>query len=145
MRALRAILIGAALLSSGPEAATQAAGFVVVVNAANPVTAVTREEASRLFLKKTDRWADGGTVAPVDLPDGSPTRQAFSKAVHNRSMSAIKAYWQQQVFAAKGIPPMEKESDAEVLAFVRGDPHAIGYVSASAPLGAGVKRVDIRR
>src|SRR5579864_4225819 len=67
-------------------------GFLVVVNAANPVTSLAAGEISRMFLHKTMRWPGGGRVVPIDLPEGSPVRDAFSRAIHGRRTSAIQAY-----------------------------------------------------
>ena len=106
----------------------------VVVHPATPVQVLSREEVSRLFLRKVARWADGRPVQPVDQRDGTPARDAFSRAVHRRSAGMMREYWQRQVFSGRQIPPPEDESDAAVLAFVRATPGAIGYVSAAADL-----------
>jgi ABC-type phosphate transport system substrate-binding protein len=120
------------------------ADFVVVVSASNPVTSVTRDQASKLFLKKVPSWDNGrGDVVPVDQPEGSPVREAFTKAVLHKSVAAVKSYWQQQIFSGRGVPPTERPSDGEVLNFVRTNANAIGYVSASAPVGSGVKVVNV--
>ena len=42
---------------------------------------------------------------------------------------AIKTWWNQQIFAGKGVPPPELTSDAKVLAYVSANAGAIGYVS----------------
>ena len=39
--------------------------------------------------------------------------------------------------------PHEKETEDEVLAFVRAEPGAIGYVSADKKLGDGVKELKV--
>jgi ABC-type phosphate transport system substrate-binding protein len=143
MRVFRAVLICAALLATTAGTEAQQSEFVIIVHAENPLNELSREAASKLFLKKTDNWADGAAVAPVDQTERSATREAFSKAVHKRSVGAIKAFWQQQLFAARGIPPVEKGTDAEVLAFVRANPNAIGYVTAGSTLDAGIKTVRL--
>lgn len=117
--------------------AVQAQGYVVVVNAAGPV-ALSKDDVVRIFTKKrTDLTA-------VDQDKGSKARAAFSEAVLGKPASAMVSYWQQQIFSGKDVPPAEKGSDAEVLAFVRGNPRGIGYVAAGTPLGDGVKSVTIR-
>jgi hypothetical protein len=57
-------------------------------------------------------------------------------------VKAIKKYWQQMVFSGKSAPPPEVATDSDVLAMVRMDPAAIGYVSDEVTL-RGVKIVDI--
>ena len=137
---LATTLGGAQLLA----AARTDAEFAVVVSASNPITSISRDQASKLFLKKIPTWDNGrGEVAPVDQPEGSAVREAFTKAVLHKSVSAVKSYWQQQIFSGRGVPPTEKPSDSEVLSFVRSNPNAIGYVSASASVGGGVKVVNV--
>jgi ABC-type phosphate transport system substrate-binding protein len=119
-----------------------AADYVVVVNPSNPVTALSRTEASRLFLRSATQWPNGEHVKPVDLSRGSAVRAAFTKEVLGRSPGAIEQYWTQAVFSGRAVPPPEKRSDAEVLAYVRETPGAIGYVSSGAGTD-GVKRVPI--
>lgn len=110
-----------------------AEGFQVIVNSGNPVSSLSRDLVSRIFLKKVAKWDSGQAAAPVDQDGGSPVRAAFSKAVHGKSASAVASYWQQQIFAGRDIPPAEKAGDAAVIAFVKNNPGAIGYISGVAP------------
>jgi hypothetical protein len=61
-------------------------------------------------------------------------RVSFTSAFHGKSVSAVVNYWQQQIFAGRDVPPVEKSSDAEVLATLRSTPGAIGYVSEEASI-----------
>ncbi|HVE79608.1 MAG TPA: hypothetical protein VNA89_12125 [Gemmatimonadaceae bacterium] len=148
----RTILLAAACAASAlllvvpGEASPQGAStsYVVIVNASNPVSALTREQISRLFLKKA-QWGSGRPVQPVDLGDASPVRVAFTREIHRRPVNAVKSYWRQQVFAGQEVPPVERTSDAEVIAFVAENADAIGYAFAGADVGAKVKIVSIAR
>jgi ABC-type phosphate transport system substrate-binding protein len=126
------LIIGLALLA--PVRAASAQGFQIVTNAAGP-SAMTRDDVARVFLKKNTQ------LVAVDQEKDSRVRASFSKAILGRPLAAVLNYWQQQIFSGQDSPPAEKGSDADVLAFVRGNPRAIGYVSANADLGAGVKVV----
>jgi ABC-type phosphate transport system substrate-binding protein len=136
-----ALLAGLIALAGSPLPAGDQ-GYWVVVHPDNPVQTLERSEVSRLFLKKTTKWADGRLVNPVDLPEKTATRAAFSRDIHGRSVSAIKKYWQQMVFSGKAAPPPEVPAEADVLAQVRSDPSAVGYVSDEAVL-RGVKILDV--
>lgn len=142
-RLLTSLALAAALVLAAGRTA-QAQDYVVVVNAANPAASVSKSEASNLFLKKAAKWSHGAAAQPVDLPKSSAVRDAFSRAVLGRPASAIVSFWQQQIFSGKDVPPAEKGSDADVLAFVRANPGAIGYVAADAALGAGVKSISVK-
>jgi len=122
----------------------QAQSFKVIVNQSNTVSSLTAKEISDYFLKKETKWTNGDAVVPVDLSVKSGVREDFSNNIHGKSVSAIKSYWQQYVFAGKGTPPIEKNTDAEVVDFVKRNAGAIGYVSANADV-SGVKVLTVNK
>lgn len=124
--------------------AIQAQSFKVIVNVVNTTTSFSSKELSDIFLKKHLKWQNSESIVPVDLSSKSAIREDFSNAVHGKSVSAIKSYWQQFVFAGKGTPPIEKNSDQEVIEYVKKNPGAIGYVSAGSDV-SGVKVVTFNK
>lgn len=111
--------------------------FNVIVHVSNPATQLATEDISNMFLKKVKQWKESGeTVLPIDLVEDSPIRAQFSERIHGRKISAIKAYWQKQVFSGRGVPPEEKKSEDEVLKYVSENPGAIGYIAASTLIDA---------
>jgi len=122
-----------------------AAGYQVIVNAANPVTTLPSGEVAKLFLKKTVSWPAGGVVQPVDLREDSDVRREFSKEVLGKDVSTVKGYWQERIFTGRGVPPIEKSSEAEALAFVATNRDAIGYVAAGTTLTTDVKPLRVTR
>ena len=144
-RILRPALVAlVALMTIVAPGRAAAQAYTVIVNASNGTASLSRDEAAMMFLKQKLTWADGQTVAPVDLPKANSARAAFTEKVLGRSVSAVTSYWQGQIFAGGAQPPVEKPSDADIIAFVRANPNAIGYVSAGAALGDGVKPVDVK-
>ena len=141
--ALIAAIVTDATAAAQPIDARRGSAFVVVVNDQNASEAVSRTVVSRFFLKKAARWDNGAAVLPVDLPANSPIRDAFTREVLAKSVSSIKAYWQQQIFSGRDVPPPEKGDDAAVLEFVQSNPNAIAYVSAGASLPRGVKQLTV--
>jgi ABC-type phosphate transport system substrate-binding protein len=139
MRARLLALI--ALLAAGPAAAEEP-GFQVIVHPSNAVQSLTKYELSSLFLKKATSWPGGAAVQPVEPPEGADARDRFAAQVLGKSPGAVKSYWNKLIFAGREVPPVEKRSDKEVIAFVRATPGAVGYVSVGAPL-AGVKPVKL--
>ncbi len=125
-----------------PAGRLHAQAFKVIVNTANPVSSLTKADASKLFLKKSSKWDHGAEVQPVELPGSSSIRGSFTQEIHNKKPAAISAYWQKLIFAGRATPPPEKGSDAEVVAYVQANPGAIGYVSSGASV-SGVKVVEI--
>ena len=149
MRTVFAVLAAVTLAASPRPAVAQATNqpkeFKVIVNADNPVGILTPEDVSRLFLRKTPTWFNGQPVLPVDQNQHSAARAAFLREIHQKNEQALDAYWRQQVYTGKSVPPLVLGSDAEVIDFVRRNPTAVGYVSAAAALGPEVKVVIINR
>ena len=135
---MRTTLLGLLLLAG----AAFGDGFKVIVNAANPVSSVAKEKVAKMFLKKVSRWENGSAVVPVDQPDEAEPRRAFSEEVIGKSVAGVKSYWQQQIFSGRDVPPPERKSNDSVVAFVKDDPGAIGYVSAGADT-SGVKVLTV--
>ena len=119
----------------------QEKSYKVIVNASNPMVSITRENVSRIFLKKATKFPNGLSASPVDLPASSAARESFSKEVLGKTASAIEAYWQQLIFSGRDVPPPQKK-ESGALDFVRSNDNAIGYVSAGADT-TGVKVVTV--
>ncbi|MBK5255321.1 MAG: substrate-binding domain-containing protein [Vicinamibacteria bacterium] len=120
-----------------------AVDYQVIINAENPTQSLTRDQLRKIFLKKMLKWDSGTPVVPVDQAANSPVRAVFTKIVHEKPVSAIASYWQQQIFAGREVPPAEKAGDAAVVAFVKANPGAIGYVTGGTS-AAGIKPLIIR-
>lgn len=138
-----AIALTAPVLVVGTSIAVERPEFVVIVNAANPVTSLSAEHASRIFLKKVTSWDDGQAILPVDQPERASVRIAFTRQVIRRQFAAVNAYWQQRIFSGRELPPLVKDSDAEVVLFVETHPTAIGYVSFGTVLSDKTRAVEL--
>lgn len=143
--ALTALALATFAMEEVRAQSNDGATYKLVVNAANPVSSLTREEASRLFLKKVTMWKNTKPVLIVDQKASAPVREVFTKEVHGRQVSSVTSYWQQMIFSGRAVPPAEKGSDAEVAAFIVANPSAIGYVTAGAELPSGVKVVALMK
>lgn len=132
------ILLAASSASAG---AAETVAYTVIVNASRPAS-LTRQQIADLFLKRASRWPDGTPAVPVDLSVTEPTRQTFSRTMLGRPTEGIVQYWQQQMYAGRGTPPLVK-SPEETLEFVKTTAGAIGYVRSGMPIPAGVKEVTL--
>ncbi len=108
--------------------------FIIIVHPSNESTAVERSFLEEAFLKKITQWPSGEVIRPVDLGPSSPVRRKFSEQILNRSVEAVKGYWQQRIFSGRDTPPPELETDDDVVAFVLKHEGGIGYVSGAAAL-----------
>jgi len=138
-----AIIVILTILALTVPAIAGGQSFKIVANGANGAETISKQQLEDIFMKKAGAWSDGQPVIPVDQSASSSTRHGFSKVIFGRDTNAIKSYWQRQIFSGRGVPPPEKGSDDEVLAFVRVNSGAIGYVSSDADIGSGVKVLEI--
>ena len=135
-------LSAACVILAGARTA-HAQDYKLVVNEANPTASLAAADVAQLFLKKKTVWPSGTPAVPVDQSSGR-ARAAFSQEVLGRDIASMRLYWQQQVFSGRSTAPDEKPSDATVVAFVRDNAGAVGYVSGSAQT-AGVKVLTVTR
>jgi hypothetical protein len=122
------------MLVSSRASGETPADFLVVVHPEQPSESAAREFLADAFLKRTTRWRGGEAINPVDLRADSRVRKAFSARVLNRSVAAVRSYWQQRIFSGRGVPPPELDSDEAVVRYVISHPGAVGYVSGGAKL-----------
>jgi len=132
--------VDAAVAGQSTDAASQ--HFVIIVHPSNSTSEMTRDQLSEIFRKITTQWPEGVPAHPVDQYETSATRMAFSRAVFGKDVTAIMSYWYQQVYSGRGVPPLQVKDDAAVVAIVRDDPGAIGYIArGSVPEGVRVVRL----
>ena len=126
-----ALLVIAAI--AVPHARAESSGaYRLIVHPSNSAREVDRSFVAQAFLKKLTHWPSGETIEPVDLDQRSPVRRRWSDEVLNRSVEAVKSYWQQMIFSGRALPPPEVTTDEQVINFVIHRAGGIGYVSADA-------------
>jgi len=130
MRAL-ALSIAVVLVALAAPARGQALPFKVIAHPDVPAGVISKATLAQIFLRTRTRWDGGDKAKPVDQAATSPLKASFAKLILDRDLDALKAYWDQQVFAGKGVPPPEKPNDAAVAAYIATTPGAVGYISAS--------------
>ncbi|MEH6433688.1 hypothetical protein [Massilia sp. DD77] len=118
-------LIHAALCAGLACAASANAQVVVVVNAANPVSALTQEQISELYLGKSK------DLTPIDQAKDSETQREFLEKVVSKKSPQYEAVWAKLEFSGKGIRPKTYPSDAAVKKALAADRNAIGYIDKS--------------
>jgi ABC-type phosphate transport system substrate-binding protein len=134
-----------------PSALTQeeTPAFKVVVHSTNPLETLPRAMVAQMFLHRVRRWEfndplrENPLVEVVEQPEGAPLRESFARFVHRRPSSSLKRYWMRQIFSGRGRKPTTRDTDREILAFVRDRTGAIGYVSVDTPLPSGTKELGI--
>ena len=136
MRIMKLAVALLGLTLAAPAFAEEA--FKVVANLEVSTESLSRAQLSDIFLKRATSWPGGGKVVPVDLGDDSRAFEAFCQAIHGKPGSLMRAFWKRVAASGRDTPPAVRNSDEEVLAFVRTTRGAVGYVSGNANT-AGVK------
>lgn len=114
------------------------ADVAVVVGAKSPLSTLSTEQASSIFMGKARTFPDGSPAVAVDQKESAPVRVEFYTKVLGKDEAQMKAYWSRLVFTGKGSPPKELDSSAAVKQAVGADPKLIGYIEKSA-VDASVK------
>ena len=140
---VHASLRNAILLLLLPGGASVQAQTVVIVSTKNPVSKLTADQLSQLFLGQATTYYSGGRAEPLDQPEGTSSRQEFYGKYLNKSQAQMKAYWSKLAFSGKGMSPMVLANSSEVVRKVAENPKYISYVDKSA-VDASVKVLTIQ-
>lgn len=104
--------------------------FVVIVNKANPVDTLTRQQIKQIFLGRLRRFPGVDQEMNVkDLATNSDAYKDFYEHVIQMAPERLKRYRARYLFSGQGRLPKVIESQATLLARIAQDKYAIGYVS----------------
>ena len=101
------------------------AEVVVIVGAGNPVSSLTKDQSSDIFLGKA------ASLTPLDQPESSPLRNEFYTKVTGKSAAQAKASWSKLSFTGKGTPPKEGHNSDDIKRKVASNPKLVGYIDKS--------------
>lgn len=110
---------------------------VVIINAQNSTSTLSKGEVEQIFMGKSKSFPGGSPATPID---NAAARDGFYKALTGKSSDQIKAYWAKLEFTGMGKTPSEAGSGKAVAEQVAKSPGAIGYVDKS-EVTPGVKAV----
>jgi ABC-type phosphate transport system substrate-binding protein len=135
-RALLTALLAAGLLSVAAVLWTlslQAAddSIAVIVNKANPATALGATELRPIFQTSKTSWSTGGDTVPINLPEENTLRIAFDQTVLGLDAERVARYWKDRKIRGGARPPVRVASSAAMLKAVAAKEGAVGYVPSS--------------
>jgi ABC-type phosphate transport system substrate-binding protein len=135
---IRTVAILAALWSSAAQAGDDE--IVVIVNKANPATAMAKGDLRPIFQTTKTTWPGGDKILPLNQPDNDATRKGFDAAVLGLDPERVARYWVDRKIRGGDPPPKNIPSGSAVLKIVSAKSEAIGYVK-STELNGSVKVV----
>ncbi len=106
--------------------------FVLIRNARNPTTSLSRPEAKDMAIGKKKLWPHGGVVTMVLTPAGSPALAWFASTICGVNESSLVSKIKQEVFKGELRKPTIATSETDVLLAVAADEGALGMVRAEA-------------
>ena len=122
MKKIALILLAIALSPGNPA---WAGSLVVVVNAAESVEHLSRDDVINIFLGRYRKWPNGTTARPIDL---EPEKARFYSLLVGKSLPEMNAYWARLIFSGTTAPPLTVENPEELLKIIRSNSGAIGYI-----------------
>ena len=128
----RPLFVALLLLAAGQGRAD----IVVILNVDNPVQALTPRQVSDLYLGRTRTFPGGAATLVFEQPRQARTREEFFHRLNGMSLKQLNAYWARLQFSGEVQPPIQLDDSAAVLAGVRKNSAAIGYVDATAVDGS---------
>ena len=105
--------------------------LAVIVNKSNPVVTLDRDELRPIFQTTKKAWGSGEDAQPINLPEDSPLRNEFDKAVLGLDPERVARYWTDRKVRGGARPPIRVTSSSAMLKAVAAKPGAIGYVRMS--------------
>ena len=118
----RSIIYAVSLATSGWAYADD---VVVVVGANNPVSSLSKDQSSDIFLGKNT------TYTPLDQLASSPLRDEFYSKVTGKTAAQAKSHWSKLSFTGRGTPPKEGQNSADIKRQVAENPKLVGYIEKS--------------
>lgn len=113
------------------------AELVVIVNSQNGIEQLSKTQITNIFLGNHREFPDGLPAKPVDLPGASPEKALFYRALVNKDLDQMAAYWSRLIFAGNTSPPAQAATIQDVIQVVATNRGAVAYVDR--------KNVDLSR
>jgi ABC-type phosphate transport system substrate-binding protein len=119
---------------------TEGTSISIIVHKDNPVASLTAAEAKLYWLRKIKkRWPEiNKNIRPAGYKTNNAAQTAFYGTVLKMSSSDVDTYFTQKQYESADKPQDKLATDADMVAFVAGEPGAIGFIETSA-LSAGDK------
>jgi ABC-type phosphate transport system substrate-binding protein len=113
----------------------------VIVNKGNSLSSINARILRNIYLGKQTFWPDNKIIV-VAMLKGGKIHEKFLKTIVQQNSSQFSLYWKNQTFTGTGVAPKIFDTDAELKAFIKDNPGAIGYISLSG-IDDSVKKLPV--
>lgn len=112
------------------------ADIIVIVHLDSPLQSMNAQEISDLYLGRQRSTRAGERLLILDQPRDSELRNRFFNRLNGMSLRSVDAYWARLQFSGDSQPPIPLPESAAIVATVRNNRLAVGYIdTASVPDG----------
>ncbi|MDH5257889.1 MAG: substrate-binding domain-containing protein [Gammaproteobacteria bacterium] len=108
-----------------------AENVVIIVNEANKQS-LTADDIKGIYSDNVIQWNNGSPIKSYDLPIKAAERELFSQKIIGTSARAVAKEWANRKITNTAKNPPKTKKEKLIIASVKKDPNAIGYVSESA-------------
>jgi len=108
---------------------TYAGELLVVVHKSNPTNELNKTQLIDLYMGKYVAFPNGEIAKPIDIAQGEDVKQVFYKHLVGLSLARVNAYWSRLRFSGRVQPPLELETEQQVIDYLASHHNAIGYIS----------------
>jgi ABC-type phosphate transport system substrate-binding protein len=107
---------------------TWADGLVVVAHPDSQVSHLDHAQLINIYMGRYRQLPTGEAALPVDV---GMLKERFYRALLNKGLAEVNSYWARLVFSGQVSPPLQLQTPAQVLDYIRRNPGALGYLSAA--------------
>jgi ABC-type phosphate transport system substrate-binding protein len=139
------ILVLSCIITTDNYGNNDLSGIAVIVNAHNPTNALSKSEVKLIYLRRiSKRWKGiNKNIVPIDRKENTNIRSVFLDKIIGMSDEEMSRYFTEREYMYAESPPLEVNSDAEVIAYVSRNIGAIGYVDASSVTPELLKQIKV--
>lgn len=105
----------------------RAISIAVIVHPSN-TTEVSRKDIKNIYLANLTSFKNGVKIIPLSRSSQTSQYKYFIKYVLKKRRHQMKAFWGQQLYTGRGVPPKKLKSNQSVINIVSKNPSAIGYI-----------------
>lgn len=108
---------------------------VVVIGNPQGVDSLSADAVKQLYLGKGQQLPNGAKAELFELAEGSAERVEFHGKTTGRSDAQLQSNWSRLVFTGKATAPVVVADSAAMIAAIKANPNAIGYIDEAAVTG----------
>ena len=116
--------------------------LVAIVSPQGTTGELSAAEFRRLVTGEKQRWNGGAKVSVALMKTTNPVGEATAQRVYRMTGNELNKYWLALVFQGRAKAPQFFASEADLAAYVRDTPGAIGILSQAAATGQRTAAVD---